>query len=847
MIIGVKYRLTVGVDVVLSLGRTKSSKKMLLLCCLVYSMFACFTAFADAVPFTDTDTLEQIQQKIEQNGYSFTVAPNHIFNMTPEQRKKLLNRRFSSGTPKGKNADDIGPLKNFLGKTSLETAFSWTDYNGHSYIGPIRNQGNCGSCYAFGACDAAEGAYNVTRGLYDDNCVDFSEAFLAFCLGSLPAYFNHFSGCDGSDYDYYELQSLVDYGVCLESAYPYVDSDPGSCSYWNKPRVKFDDWYRVTCGDVTAIKTAIRNFGVVDAAVDATGAFDAYESGVYEDSETTCPDGAYTETNHAIGLVGWDDNPPEGGGGCWILRNSWGDDWGEGGYMRIRYKSARVSCSVTYITYSYTPPVAPIVTTGTATDLTSSSVMLNGSVNPKGSETTYYFEYGTTTSYGSVTSSVSAGSGSNAISVNASIIGLQSYTKYHFRLVASNEGGETKGDDATFTTPSSQTLIPKATTGAATRPAYTAIVMNGVVNARSSSTTCYFEYGLDENYGSTMTAATGSGGTVVTGASDTSVQAYLWGTPAGTTYHYRLCAVNSRGTTVGSDATFTTAALPDGAKFVEDFEHKGALSSGWSQEQASGSASWVFVDGNNKEPEYPERSYSGLYNAYLFSNSGAVTRLISPSIDLSSAANPVLSFWQCMAVWGDDQDTLRVVCRDSANGSWTELAYYNSSIAEWTKQSIPISSTSSTFQFAFEGKGLFGYGVAIDDPLIIAEGMAFREQPRGGWFEEGTPLTLSVSVVGTVGEVSYLWMKNGELIADATDSTYSFGALESDNTGSYSCRASDSAKTTITSVAAYVRVIEPGVLPGASNGALLACTFGIAALGAAMLTRGLANRGRGKI
>jgi hypothetical protein len=107
----------------------------------------------------------------------------------------------------------------------------------------------------------------------------------------------------------------------------------------------------------------------VDAAVDAADPFSAYSSGVYQNTSTSCTGTTpcyYTPTDHAISLVGWNDNPPEGGGGCWILRNSWGSSWGEDGYMRIRYTSARVSCEVCYFVYGQSSPstALPIVDSG---------------------------------------------------------------------------------------------------------------------------------------------------------------------------------------------------------------------------------------------------------------------------------------------------------------------------------------------------------------------------------------------------------------------------------------------------------------------------------------------------
>ncbi len=78
---------------------------------------------------------------------------------------------------------------------------------------------------------------------------------------------------------------------------------------------------------------------------------------------TRCRDGYsgfcyYAVTNHVVALVGWDDN---GGDGYWILRNSWGDAWGEGGYMRIKYNAAHVACAACYLTFTpEQPPLLPV-------------------------------------------------------------------------------------------------------------------------------------------------------------------------------------------------------------------------------------------------------------------------------------------------------------------------------------------------------------------------------------------------------------------------------------------------------------------------------------------------------
>jgi hypothetical protein len=113
--------------------------------------------------------------------------------------------------------------------------------------------------------------------------------------------------------------------------------------------------------------------------------------------------------------------------------------------------------------------VAPAATTGPADAVTTQSATLSGSVNANGAPTSYRFEYGPTTAYGSSTPTVGAGSGTGAVAAAATLSGLSPATTYHYRLVATNGGGATKGTDQTLTTaspppPTSPSPTPTSTT-----------------------------------------------------------------------------------------------------------------------------------------------------------------------------------------------------------------------------------------------------------------------------------------------------------------------------------------------------------------------------------------------
>jgi hypothetical protein len=197
---------------------------------------------------------------------------------------------------------------------------------------------------------------------------------------------------------------------------------------------------------------------------------------------------------------------------------------------------------------------SPAVVTGSASGVTQTGATLNGTVNPEGQATTYYFEYGTTTSYGSTTSTGSLGADSTDDQVSAAVSGLQSSTTYDFRLVATNTTGTTYGGNQTFTTAASP---PSATTDAATGMGPTAATLNGHVNPQGVATTYHFDYGTTTSYGTSVPVPEGSAGS---DRNDHAVSYSLTGLASSTTYHYRVVATNSAGTTNGADSTFTTPA-----------------------------------------------------------------------------------------------------------------------------------------------------------------------------------------------------------------------------------------------------------------------------------------------
>jgi hypothetical protein len=198
-----------------------------------------------------------------------------------------------------------------------------------------------------------------------------------------------------------------------------------------------------------------------------------------------------------------------------------------------------------------TPPTA---VSSAATSMTATTATINGSVNANGSSTSVSFEYGTSILYGS-TANATPGivSGVSPTSVYANLPGLIPGTLYHFRVKAVSAGGTVYSDDLTFTTH----RPPSATTQAATNVTQTTATLNGIVNANGLSTTITFEHGttIPYSYSSNGVPVNASGTT------NTASKADITGLIPGTTYHFRIKAVSSAGTTYGDDMTFPTSAV----------------------------------------------------------------------------------------------------------------------------------------------------------------------------------------------------------------------------------------------------------------------------------------------
>ncbi len=196
---------------------------------------------------------------------------------------------------------------------------------------------------------------------------------------------------------------------------------------------------------------------------------------------------------------------------------------------------------------------SPTVSTGSATSVKDHSAVLNGSVNPNGGSTQYWFVWGPTTAYGGTSAHHSVGSGTSSVAVHVTASGLLPGTVYHYRIMAQNASGTTAGRDRTFRTTGHP--LPGVVTGAATNISAFGATLNGTVIPNGATTSWYFQYSAGAPF------APSSGGTLSGSSGATNIATNVFPLVPGFTYQYRLLGVHASGTSYGAFQTFTTFPL----------------------------------------------------------------------------------------------------------------------------------------------------------------------------------------------------------------------------------------------------------------------------------------------
>ncbi|MDD5425040.1 MAG: C1 family peptidase [candidate division Zixibacteria bacterium] len=273
-----------------------------------------------------------LREQGQNEGWTFTVGE------TPATQRPLPAEN-SLLFPKIKKATAL--FKSRTAPSELPEVFDWRALDGCT---PIKDQGSCGSCWAFGTVGALESAIKIVA----HKTMDLSEQYLVSC--NSDGFNCIYGGWFAFDYFQWKPDYCGGVGPVVERDFPYTaNGRPCNCPYFHDYLIEswgyvgsngLDSFY---IPGVDEIKQAIYDYGPVAVAVYVNRAFAAYTGGVFNACENKPP-------NHIVDLVGWDDNL--GYRGAWILRNSWNTDWGEDGYMYIEYGCSKVGLSACFVDYT---------------------------------------------------------------------------------------------------------------------------------------------------------------------------------------------------------------------------------------------------------------------------------------------------------------------------------------------------------------------------------------------------------------------------------------------------------------------------------------------------------------
>jgi len=245
-------------------------------------------------------TMDTIDEHNKGN-HTWTMGINQFSDLTPTEFEKIY-LGYIHRPNANRNVADLSGLK----------AANDVDWTTKGAVTPIKDQAQCGSCWAFSTTGSTEGANFISK----SELKSLSEQQLVDCSGS---YGNQ--GCNGGLMDNafkYYLGSGK--GAALESSYPYTGRD-GSCKSFT-PAVSISSYKDVPAKNEDDLKTAVTQ-QPVSVAVDARK-WQNYRSGVF----SGC--GMFTQLDHGVLAVGYSDS-------YWKVKNSWGTSWGESGYIRLTY------------------------------------------------------------------------------------------------------------------------------------------------------------------------------------------------------------------------------------------------------------------------------------------------------------------------------------------------------------------------------------------------------------------------------------------------------------------------------------------------------------------------------
>jgi cathepsin L len=262
---------------------------------------------------------------------------HHTYRLGMNQFGDLTNQEFVqiyNGFNKTKNMFKSNDRPTFLKPSNVKIPDS-VDWRTQGYVTPVKDQGQCGSCWAFSAVASLEGQHFKASGqlvsLSEQNLVDCSRKY-----GNM--------GCDGGLMDQAFTYIKENKGIDTEQSYPYHAVDQ-KCRFKPATVGATDTGFTdITSGDEDALATAIATVGPISVAIDASqDSFQFYTSGVYSD-----PNCSSSELDHGVTAVGYG---VQNGQKYYIVKNSWSTTWGDKGYILMARDSNNMCGIATAASY----------------------------------------------------------------------------------------------------------------------------------------------------------------------------------------------------------------------------------------------------------------------------------------------------------------------------------------------------------------------------------------------------------------------------------------------------------------------------------------------------------------
>ena len=282
--------------------------------------------------FSFASELDDVRAAIKEKGSKWIAGETSVSKLAPEHRKLRLGLTKHGITGAERLVSAEPPL---LG---LPATLDWRHNPLSNYVTPVRDQGNCGSCWAFATTGALESYLLIKNNQLKPDLTNLSEQILVSCSRA--------GSCSGGYIDR-ASDFIRDIGLPGEPCYPYTATNGNcrkACNDWQSNTDWIDSWSFVatTSPTVDAIKNALYAYGPLVTTMDVYTDFFYYGSGVYRYGV-----GTY-EGGHAILIIGYDDTSQ-----CFIAKNSWGIGWGEGGFFNIAYSEISYPVEFGYWTIAY--------------------------------------------------------------------------------------------------------------------------------------------------------------------------------------------------------------------------------------------------------------------------------------------------------------------------------------------------------------------------------------------------------------------------------------------------------------------------------------------------------------